>query len=435
MIPIPPAIHKPWAFVFAQDRGFVFSDASQSRAPYGKIADMNRGHPVEIALVVALFLETGRSYLRGVKRYLLTSGPKNARLRLVQAPETPAAQVVSTLRALKPDGIICSEMEQRPVAACLERSTVPLVVIGSRKSCIPRRVRAVSFVSVDERALAAFAADRLLGLGNFPAYCYTHHPNPDYAFFSKTREEVFLRLMASHGKRTFVFPTADYPPAQRIERLLRWLDALPKPAAILSGNENAGLEIIDACRRLALSVPGDVSLVTYGCDPILCTSATPQFTGIHEDCERVGFEAMRELHRLLRQRDASPAGPNRIMLESHPEMVERESSRAVPPGLHLVEAGKRFIAAHAGEDIGVGDVVAHLGVSRRLANLRFLEFEHVSIHELIVRTRLERVRAMLKEDSRSIAAVSRACGFTNLPYLKTLFKRRFGMTMGDYRQS
>ena len=197
---------------------------------------MNRGHPVEIALVVALFLETGRSYLRGVKRYLLTSGPKNARLRLVQAPETPAAQVVSTLRALKPDGIICSEMEQRPVAACLERSTVPLVVIGSRKSCIPRRVRAVSFVSVDERALAAFAADRLLGLGNFPAYCYTHHPNPDYAFFSKTREEEFLRLMASHGKRTFVFPTADYPPTLRTERLLRWLDALPKPAVTMAAN-------------------------------------------------------------------------------------------------------------------------------------------------------------------------------------------------------
>ena len=40
---------------------------------------------------------------------------------------------------------------------------------------------------------------------------------------------------------------------------------------------------------------------------------------------------------------------------------------------------------------------------------------------------------MLATTDRPIKTVSIACGYTSLAYLKTLFKRRFGLTMRDYR--
>ena len=41
--------------------------------------------------------------------------------------------------------------------------------------------------------------------------------------------------------------------------------------------------------------------------------------------------------------------------------------------------------------------------------------------------------ADLATTSRSIKTVSEACGYADLAYLKTLFKRRFGCTMRDWR--
>ena len=43
------------------------------------------------------------------------------------------------------------------------------------------------------------------------------------------------------------------------------------------------------------------------------------------------------------------------------------------------------------------------------------------------------VKKLLATTNRPIKTVSEACGYTDLAYLKTLFKRRFGCTMRDWR--
>ena len=43
------------------------------------------------------------------------------------------------------------------------------------------------------------------------------------------------------------------------------------------------------------------------------------------------------------------------------------------------------------------------------------------------------VKKLLATTNRPIKTISVSCGYTDLAYLKTLFKRRFGLTMRDYR--
>ena len=92
-----------------------------------------------------------------------------------------------------------------------------------------------------------------------------------------------------------------------------------------------------------------------------------------------------------------------------------------------------FIAQNATRGISARDVATHLGVSRRLADLRFQQFSGETINETIIRCRLDAVKKLLATTNRPIKLVSTACGYADLAYLKTLFKRRFGLTMRAYR--
>ena len=110
-----------------------------------------------------------------------------------------------------------------------------------------------------------------------------------------------------------------------------------------------------------------------------------------------------------------------------------EDKRAV---LHdAVARGLAYIGKNATRGISTADVISHLGVSRRLADLRFREFSGKTIHEALVETRLEELKRRLRETEISITSLTAACGFESENYAKNLFKARFGMSMSAYRAS
>ena len=56
-----------------------------------------------------------------------------------------------------------------------------------------------------------------------------------------------------------------------------------------------------------------------------------------------------------------------------------------------------------------------------------------SVYEAILRVRLEEVKRRLRYTKASIAEITAACGWANPIPPKILFKRRFGLSMRDYR--
>ena len=92
-----------------------------------------------------------------------------------------------------------------------------------------------------------------------------------------------------------------------------------------------------------------------------------------------------------------------------------------------------FIDALAAENIKTADVVETLGVSRSLLDQRFREFRNETLANAITERRLKEVARRLRQTNLSIHAISASCGFQNPNHLKNLFKRRYGMSMREWR--
>ena len=83
----------------------------------------------------------------------------------------------------------------------------------------------------------------------------------------------------------------------------------------------------------------------------------------------------------------------------------------------------------------MGDVVSYLGVSRGLLDIRFRQVCGKSVLKEILDVRLAEVRRQLVKTNHTILQIGENCGFNDPDNLKRLFRKRFGMSMRDYRNS
>ena len=95
---------------------------------------------------------------------------------------------------------------------------------------------------------------------------------------------------------------------------------------------------------------------------------------------------------------------------------------------------KEFIRLHVQERITVGDVATALNISRRTLEKRFLEISDHGVADEIRTERLKRVRRLLVETNRTISDIALDSGFASPTHLAGLFKRSFGLTLGECRK-
>ena len=79
-------------------------------------------------------------------------------------------------------------------------------------------------------------------------------------------------------------------------------------------------------------------------------------------------------------------------------------------------------------------IAGAIGVSRRLADLRFAELTGRTIRRALEDRRLREVQRRLGETDLPIAKVTRLCGYQNDLWVKYVFRRRFGMSMSEWRE-
>jgi len=387
-----------------------------------------------ILLLVNLSRISGRDILSAVLRYSGSKG--NWQTKIIQVQEHTPDELANMIVKEPFDGIISSEMEIPEVADALERSTIPLAVIGTRRECIPTRKRTVVFCTYDDAQVGAIAASHLLHRGAFKSYAYVHYnlSRTYYPYLSMLRHKGFRKHLAKFGIRSVSFgDTVSKSPEADANALDAWLLSLPKPCAVLAAADMRAIEIVAACNRTNLRIPKDVTLFSIDNDDYLCLSVSPTLTSLSTNIGDVAYEASRRLDRLMRTRKKN-LHPQHIILPARCEVYERESCRATASGVPLVARAKSFIADHAREGITIRDVISYLGVSRRLADLRFSESnDGKTLLEEITDARLKEICSLLRADTMSITQIARTCNFSNPTYLKTLFKRKFGKTMRDYR--
>lgn len=319
------------------------------------------------------------------------------------------------------DGIVTNE----DMLDALPKGTIPpttsVIVFGTYDPAAPKNV---AFVQNNNGAIAKCGANYLLNLGRFRSFGFV--PTEAEHGWSRTRAQAFADEIARHHTTATIFVHGTKGPS-----LKAWLNGLPKPAAIMAACDTTALEIVETCKRAKISIPEQVSVLGVDNDELMCEFASPTISSVLPRHDKVGELADIALGRMFR---GWPDGRPRREICEEQAVIERESTAPIAPASHLITTALGFIRHNATKDITVGDVVTHLGVSRSLADLRFREYQGETISEVILRMRLEEVKKRLARTNMSVTKVARVCGFSDVSHLQVVFKKRFGLPMGQWRQ-
>ena len=326
-------------------------------------------------------------------------------------------------------GVVTGLRPNRKVQSILATRRLPLVSVGAEWR-LDSRIRSVVSVRNDNEDIGRFCARCFQSHGRFASVGFV--PSDAADDWSAARERGFLESFVFIEKSSFR-PVAEPGSNADIAALAKWLKDLPKPSAVMAAWDMRGVHVLSACRLARLKVPGQVSVIGVDNDPLLCACTTPTLTSISPTHALEGRIAGEAIDRLMRGRAVGHG--KRLLLNTAKTLVERESTGYVSPAASLITRAVAFIDAHAAENIKAADVVAELGVSRSLRDMRLRAFRGETRARAITARRLGEVASRLRQTGLSIRAISSACGFSNPNHLKNLFKRKFGMSMREWRQS
>jgi len=106
----------------------------------------------------------------------------------------------------------------------------------------------------------------------------------------------------------------------------------------------------------------------------------------------------------------------------------------VPTTRHLLRARDLADARYA-DPLGVDDLARTAGLSRAHFSREFKRAFGESPHVYLLTRRLERAAALLRTTDRSVASICFAVGLQSVGSFTTSFRRTYGMSPSEYRQS
>lgn len=375
-----------------------------------------------VAIIVETALASGREILSGIARY---THERNDWTVFFQAGPLGLYQP-HALRQWQVDGIL-ARVADESVLALVEPRKVPTVdLLGN----LPRA--RLPLVCCDDAAIAGMVAE------HFGRRGHRH-----FAFFglrgetwSEHRREAFAAASEAAGGTTFAhreISHADRNPDQW-ERfftgLCSWIADLPKPVGLMVASDQFGPDILQACHRLELAVPEQVSVVGVDNDVAFCEVCQPRLSSVEPNHERLGYEAARLLDRLMAGEPA-PAAP----LVIPPRFLQtRQSSDAAAVEDPVIVRALGLVRAHATRGISVDEIARRSGVSRSVLQRRFRQHLGRTVNETLVAARLNRAKEMLAKTDLPLAEIAERAGFNHQEYLGQVFRRATGQTPAAFRR-
>ena len=383
---------------------------------------MNLKRTFRVMVALSLATAAGRKKLNGIHRFL--SEGYDWDMELLRSEGDLTADAISAADRSRFDGMLVGFAGKCKLRTLHADKRIPTVFIDRADANTLERLPLSMFVNDNVRDIAQTAAKHLLSCPGVRSFGFV--PSRMQSRWSSDRQAAFA--VALNPEKNSLF-TYDGPGDSRKE-LGRWLLGLEKPSAVLAAYDDRARDVLESCRENGMDVPGQVSVLGIGNDEPICEMSVPALSSVAVDFEREGYVAARELQAMmLRQR--APA--KREILCGAKEVAVRASTSAMKTPAALVQRARGIIDRHALEGITAADVVARLHVSRSLADLRFREVTGTSILEAILNRRLAEVRRMLRATDMRISEIAVRCGYRDANYLKNLFRKRFGLSMREFR--
>ena len=381
----------------------------------------------DVIVLVKLLYVSGRSFLTGIFNHLADG--HLWRVRILQSDDELTESVVAQAEESGVDGMILT-LPGRPGA--LERlaaSSIPTVFVNIDGEALRRKAHA-AFLSVDHAAIGREGARHLLSCGKFASFAFVH-VTPEADGWSHERSDAFRKVLAESGRPFFEYPSRETVADDTDFRdLTEFLISLPKPAGVMTTYDGRASHVLNVCAAAKLAVPRQIAVIGVDNDENFCNFSSPPLSSVLPDFEGGGRKAAEELERLMAKRRVLSPHETRIPVK---KVVVRESTAPLPPATALVESALAFIRAQVTEGVTAADVVRHLGVSRRLAEIRFKGLRGETIRAAIESERLDFVKRLLSTTARPIGSIALEAGFKSPVRLSLLFRQRTGMSPRAWR--
>jgi LacI family transcriptional regulator len=405
-----------------------------------------------VALIVETSVVYGRQILHGVAQYMRMHGDWSVFLDERELGAPPP----HWLADWKGNGIICRSTTPLLAAQFLARH-IPVVDLNDQYGNLglPR-------VSSDMRAIGRAAAQHLLDRGfKNVAFC-----GFSSEAWSKLRCEGVIEALKEGGTFCGTFESgwedlrSEAWEGDR-DRLIAWLEGLPRPLGIVACNDVRGHHVLEACRFQDIAVPQSVAVVGVDNARTICEMCSPPLSSVIPDAELIGYEAAALLDKLMSQRrsgalNASTVNPHRqqpaafpivgpngyhsgkvvaLDLQYPPKgIMARQSTDTFAVENPMVAQALWFIRNHACDGISVDDVIRKIPSSRSSLERSFRQGIGHSPQEEIRRVRIKRVTTLLEETEYSLARIAEISGFKYPEYMMVQFKRMTGQTPSQWRQ-
>jgi LacI family transcriptional regulator len=369
-----------------------------------------------------------RRMLGGILRYVHQYGPWE--LHIIEDRE--GEQKLRNVHSWGVTGIIGYVHNKSHLKAVLT-AQVPCVIVDPLKEYLSsdNPLSRLSRLSCDSFEIGRVAADYFLER-RYSNFAFIGEINNIH--WSRDRSAAFAARVAEYGYDCHIYPLLtskernDFGIEQK--RMLAWLKALPKPVAVMAAWDIRGRQILELCMKAGISVPQEIAVLSVDNDEILCETTNPPMSSIQMGVEDTCFQAAQVLDTLMHNKNNAR---QRIISYGAADIVTRRSTEAIRIDDPLVVKAMEFIWLNVGAPIKVADIARHLNVSRRLLEMHFRKSLNQTVHDELLRVRLERVRMMLRDTHMTISEIAYACGFAGASHLGRRFKNTFKTTPCAFR--
>ena len=105
-----------------------------------------------------------------------------------------------------------------------------------------------------------------------------------------------------------------------------------------------------------------------------------------------------------------------------------------PQSDEFVESVRKFVCSHLDRSFDLAEVAFAANVSPRTLFRRFQKLTNMTPLDFVQEARIERAKQLLSRTSDSVDAITPRCGYDDVSSFRKLFRKRVGLTPGEYRK-
>lgn len=329
------------------------------------------------------------------------------------------------------DGII-ADFDDPTVAATLAASRVPLVAVGGSYEDPADYPASVPYVATDNFKIIKLAYEHLIeaGLRNFALFSL---PEARENRWAQEREKAFMALMRRDRMEPAVFrgqSTRAHSWDDAVREQIAWLQSLPKPVGIVAVTDARARQLLQACTLAGIPVPEQVALIGIDNDPLARILTRIPMSSVIQGAQEMGRTAAHLLDQMLH---GVRLPDTRILVPPAGINVLASSKHEPAKNPHVMRA-RHFIRQYACQGIKTDQVASYVGISRSSLESHFRQELGYSVHDEILRFRLNAAAEILKQGDCHLAEVALKCGFTSSQYMHSVFKRELGCSPRSYQE-